>query len=144
MKTVRVLQGTLATRLSPEEKAKIKKYGSWFIQFSQFTFIRVAGSTICPKRLPRYPPDKVVLMELARQLEHYDRIMKLECETGITFSFGIGNDSYPNRVAFATAEKELEWYHLGWYRARQGFNPNGLIKISHGNAFKHIPTIEYF
>ena len=75
MKTVRVLQGTPSRRLSSEE-GKVKKYGSWFIQFPQFTYIRVAGSTVCPKRLPRYPPDKVVLMELARQLEHYDKIMK--------------------------------------------------------------------
>ena len=116
MKTVRILQGAPARRLSSEAEAKVK-YGSWFIQFPQFTYIRVAGSTVCPKRLPRYPCDKVVLMKLARQLEHYDRIMKLKGETGITFSFGIGNDTCPNPVASAVAE-ELEWYHLGWYRAR--------------------------
>lgn len=81
-------------------------------------------------------------MELARQLEHYSRIMKLKGETEITFSFVVGNDSCPNPVAFAATEKELEWYHLGWYRARQGFDPNGLIKASHGNTFKHVPTIE--
>ena len=83
-------------------------------------------------------------MELTRQLEHYDRIMKLKGEIGITFLFNIGNDSCPNLVAFVIAEKELEWYHLGWYRARQGFDPNSLIKVSHGNAFKHVPNIEDF
>ena len=56
----------------------------------------------------------------------------------------IGNDSCPNLVAFAAAEKEIEQYHFGWYRARQGFDPNGLIKASQGNTFKHIPTIEDF
>ena len=81
-------------------------------------------------------------MELARQLEHYDRIMRLKGETSITFSFGIGNDSCPNCAAFLAVEKELEWYHLGWYRARQGFDPNGVIKTSHRNTFKHVPTIE--
>lgn len=144
MKTVRVLQGTPAKRLSSEAEARIKKFGSWFIQFPQFTYIRVAGSTVCPKRLPRYPPDKVVLLELARQLEHYDRIMKNEGKTGVSFSIIIGNDSCPNRATFEAAEKELEWYHLGWYRARQGFDPVGLIKASHGNKFKHVPTIEDF
>ena len=143
MRMVRILQGTPARRLSLEVEEKVKKYGSWFIQFPQFTYIRAAGSTVCPKRLPRYPPDKVVLMELARQLEHYDKIMRNEGKTSITLSFGIGNDSCRNRVAFAAAE-ELEWYHLGWYRARQGFDPNGLIKVSHENAFKHVPTIEDF
>lgn len=58
MKTVRILQGTPAKRLSSEAEAKIKKYGSWFIQFPQFTYIRVAGSTISPKRLLRYPPTR--------------------------------------------------------------------------------------
>ena len=123
---------------------KVKKYGSWFIQFPQFTYIRVAGSTICPKRLPRYPPDKVVLMELARQLEHNDKIMKLRGEAGVPLSLVIGNDSYPNPITFAAMEEEIEQYHLGWYRARQGFNPNGLIKASQGNTFKHIATIEIF
>ena len=107
MKTVRILQGTPARRLSTEAEVKVKKYGSWFIQFPQFTYIRVAGSTVCPKRLPRYPPNKIVLMELARQLEHYDRMMKLKGETGITFSFGIGNDTCLNLLAFAVTE-ELE------------------------------------
>ena len=37
IKMVKVLQGTLARRLSPEAEAKVKKYGSWFIQFPQFT-----------------------------------------------------------------------------------------------------------
>ena len=66
MKTVRILQGTPVKRLSLEVEVIVKKYGSWFIQFSQFTYIRVAGSTVCPKRLPRYPPNKIVLMKLAR------------------------------------------------------------------------------
>ena len=144
MKTVRVLQGAPAKRLSSEAEARIKKFGSWFIQFPQFTYIRVAGSTVCPKRLPRYPPDKVVLMELARQLEHYDRIMRNEGKIGVSFSIIIGNDSCPNRATFEAAEKELEWYHLGWYGARQGFDPVGLIKASHGSEFKHVPTIEDF
>lgn len=98
----------------------------------------------CPKRLPRYPPDRIVFMELARQLEKYDKMMKLKGETGVTFSLMIGNDSCPNHVAFAAVEKELEQYHIGWYRARQGFDPNGLIKASHGDPFKHIPTMEDF
>ena len=76
MKMVTILQGTPTKRLSSKVEARIKKFGSWFIQFPQFTYIRVAGSTVCPKRLPRYPPDKVVLLELARQLEHYDRILR--------------------------------------------------------------------
>lgn len=144
LKMVRILQGTLARRLSLEVEAKVKKYGSWFIQFPQFIYIRVAGSTICPKRLPRYPPDKIVLMELARQLEHYDKTMKLKGEAGVTLSLVIGNDSCPNLVAFAAVEKEIEQYHLGLYRARQRFDPNGFIKASQKNTFKHIPTIEDF
>ena len=104
----------------------------------------MVGSTVCLKRLPRYPPDKIVLMELARQLEHYDKTMKLKGEAGVTLSLVIGNDSCPIPIAFVAAEEEIEQYHLGWYRARQGFNPNGLIKASHENTFKHIPTIEDF
>ena len=140
MKKVR----TPANRLSSKVKEKVMKYGSWFIQYPQFTYIRVEGSTICPKRLPRYPSKKVILMKLARQLENYDRIMKLKGEIGIFFLFRIGNDSCPNPIAFAAVEKECKWYHISWYRERKGFDLNGLIKASHENIFKHVPTIEDF
>jgi hypothetical protein len=45
------------------------------------------------------------LMELARQLEHYDRIMRNEGKIGVSFSIMIGNDSCPNRVSFEAAKK---------------------------------------
>ena len=83
-------------------------------------------------------------MELVRQLEHYDKTMKLKGEMGISFSFVIGNNSCPNLAAFAATEKEIEQYHIGWYKTRQGFDPNGLIKASQENTFKHVPTIEDF
>ncbi|MDF3686461.1 hypothetical protein, partial [Enterobacter hormaechei] len=60
--------------------------------------------------------------------EHYDKMIKLKGETGITFAFGVGNGTCPNPIVFAAAEKELERYHLGWYRARQVFDRSYHVK----------------
>lgn len=108
MKVVRILQGTPAKRLSLEAEKQIKKYGSWFIQFSQFTYIRAVGSTVCPKRLPRFPTDRIILIELMRQLWHYDKIIKQRGEVGITFPFVIGQDVCPTYTTFMAAEEEME------------------------------------
>src|SRR5271168_716540 len=58
MKTVRTLQGAPQRRLSPKAEKLVKRYGWWYIQFQKFTYIRIAGSTCCLIRLPRYPPNK--------------------------------------------------------------------------------------
>ena len=70
--------------------------------------------------------------------------MRQRGETGILFPLTIGQDVCPNHAAFLAAEEEMEQYHLGWYKARQGFDPNGLIKVPYDGTFRHVPTIEDF
>lgn len=45
-------------------------FGCVFLQFPTFTYIRMGFFTGEPFMMPRYPLDKMVLMELSQQLIH--------------------------------------------------------------------------
>ena len=57
--------GNYGKMLSDEAKAQIMTLGAYFIQFKTFTYLWVAGASINPKKLPKYPSDKLVLLEIS-------------------------------------------------------------------------------
>ena len=52
----------------------VEEYGAWFIQFPTFSYIQAQGFSTEPYKLPKYPMDKMVLLELTWQLTAYDKI----------------------------------------------------------------------
>ena len=68
---------------------KVQKYGSVFIQFPKFTYIRLAAYDGCPLMLPRFFDDKLVLIEMCRQISQINKL----CTNGrideIPFPIGI-------------------------------------------------------
>ena len=63
---IQFIEGDYGKRLSDEAKAQISALGAYFIQFWTFTYIHVGGASINLKNLPRYPSDKLVIMEISR------------------------------------------------------------------------------
>lgn len=57
-------------RLSEATYNRVSHFGCVFLQFPTFTYIRIGCFTSEPFILSRYPSDKIVLMELRRQLIH--------------------------------------------------------------------------
>ena len=55
-------------RLSLEAQKLIKNYGSYFIKFPRFTYLRVGGFEDESVKLPCYALDCLVLVEVCRQL----------------------------------------------------------------------------
>lgn len=86
----RTLQGNIHQRLSPQAKELVEKFGVWFIQFPKFTYIRVQGCSCPPYMLPRYPTDRLVLLELVRQLMAYNKVQKNKHKSGISFPISVG------------------------------------------------------
>ncbi|KAH9305342.1 hypothetical protein KI387_009746, partial [Taxus chinensis] len=63
------LDGDLkANRVSKEAWEAVSRIGSIFIRFADFTYLRVTRFSGEPLKLPRYPNDRLVIMELSRQL----------------------------------------------------------------------------
>ena len=63
---IRFIEGDYAKRLFDKAKVKIIALGAYFIQFKMFTYLWVGGATINPKKLLRFPSDKLVLFEIFR------------------------------------------------------------------------------
>ena len=55
-------------RVSDAAWEKVNQYGCIFLQFTTFTYLRVGYFKGEPYTLPRYATDRIILMELARQL----------------------------------------------------------------------------
>ena len=63
--------------MSDEAIAQIIALEAYYIHFKTFTYLWIADASVNPKKLPRYPSDKLVLLEMARQIESmYDRVRK--------------------------------------------------------------------
>lgn len=66
----------------------ISIYGSFFIQFPRFTYLRVGGFEGQPFKLPRYAFDSYVLIEVSRQLAYIDKRLDTKGEPRIGIQKG--------------------------------------------------------
>lgn len=90
MYIVRIVQGGTHQRLMQEAKDLVRKFDSWYIQFPKFTYIRVQGFAGCPYKLPSYPIDKMISLEVTKQFSTYDKIQRSKHRAGIIFPITIG------------------------------------------------------
>ena len=71
---IQFIEDDYAKRMSDEASINIIKIYAYYIQFKTFTYLRVVGVTINPKKLLRYLSNRLILLEIAKQLTFvYDR-----------------------------------------------------------------------
>lgn len=81
---IQVIEGDYAKRMLVEAVARIAKISAYYIQFKIFTYLRVVGTTVNLKKLPRYPSDTIILLEIERQLTSaYNRVRKHHKKTWV-------------------------------------------------------------
>ena len=61
---IQFIEGDYGKMLSDKAKAQITTLTAYFIQFKIFTYLQAAGASINPKKLARYPSEKLVLLEI--------------------------------------------------------------------------------
>ena len=76
---IRFLEGDYAKRMFVEATTRAKELGGIFLQFKTFTYIRVAKLEVKEKKLPRYPLDHLILLEIERQIETTYARVKAKC-----------------------------------------------------------------
>ena len=62
---IQFIEGVYVKRLSNEAKVKIIAPRAYFIQFKIYTYLQVVGASVNPKKLPKYPSDKLVLLKIS-------------------------------------------------------------------------------
>lgn len=66
MAVIKDIEGNLERRISEKAIALIQTYGSFYVQFTSFSYLRVRGYKKAPLKLPRYASDYLVFLELCR------------------------------------------------------------------------------
>ena len=62
---IQFIEEDYAKRMSKEAMTKITEICAYYIKFKTFTYLRVVGITVNPKKLPRYLCDRLILLEIA-------------------------------------------------------------------------------
>ena len=79
---IRFIGGDYAKRMSNDAVENILEIDTYYIQYRTFTYLRVAGMTINPKKIPRYPCNRLILPEIDQQLlSTYDIVRKQHKKT---------------------------------------------------------------
>lgn len=124
MYITRTLQWRVQKRISKEAQELIEEYGFWFVQFPKFTYLRLSGHHSYAYQLPRYPTNRMIMLEVSRQLIAYDKIIRKK-KRGLHFPIVMGNslEECPSLQAAKEEEDELQFYHLTLHTSRQDFDP---------------------
>lgn len=68
MESMRKLDGNLEMCFSPKSMNLVSEFGSFYIQFDRFSYLRIGCFEKAPLKLPRYPEDLLVFLEVCRQM----------------------------------------------------------------------------
>lgn len=124
----------------------IKNYGAWFIQFPTFSYLRIDGCLAAPYRLPRYPSDHIVLLELVRQICEFDVIVKKEKhKTSFSgdFPLGIGvAEVCPSIQSAHIVGDELAAYGFSFHSKRTNFDITGEAQKKATKEYRHKDDLE--
>lgn len=126
--------------MSVEAVELINNYGSFFIQFNHFTYIRVGGFKGEPFRLPRYVSDYCVLIEVSRQLAYVVKANEDSSTSGI-FPIDLGHYSCKFVSDALNLELEFQRFHLKTFMKRDNFDSKGFIAhyVKMAMPDQHVP-----
>lgn len=62
MAVVKKLDGNLEMCLSPKSISLLSKFGSFYIQFDKFSYLRIRCFEKAPFKLPQYPEDLMIFL----------------------------------------------------------------------------------
>ena len=140
---IQFIKGDYGKRLFDEAKAQIIALGAYVIQFWTFTYIQVGGASINPKKLPRYPSDKLVIMKISRQIESADERIKRQRRPCWDWLLIVGAYQVKRKHDIPTFEWEWENYPLKEYNSPRPYYENvGKVINLVGKDFYHEDDIE--
>lgn len=146
MRICKEIQGCLERRFSPKAMAIISQFGCYFIQFSYFSYLRLATFYGFPLKLPKYPDDLIMLMEIVRQALQVNVLSASLRKKEYEFPIKVGAYSCESRLDAKNMLKAFEEkYKLQEYEVlRPMFDPNGYARdvLQIGSVIKHVTTME--
>lgn len=136
----------LEIRFSPESKSLVLKFGSFYIQFDRFSYLRIGGYKKAPLKLPKYPEDLLVFLEVYRQMAIVNIKYMNMGKRGYTFLLVTCSFSCKSNQMARNVERILKEYNLQLLFVRTNFDSNGFVrkKLYASDSYQHQPSIEDF
>ena len=108
----------------------ISQFGSYFIQFSSFSYLCLAAFDGFPLKLPRYPSNMIMLIEIMRKAIQVNMVSGSMKKKGYEFPMKVVDFSYESRSDAKNMLKVFKMkYQLEMYEfLRPMFNPNGYAR----------------
>lgn len=97
-------------------------YGGYFIQFPIFTYIMIGGFDGIPLNLPRFTNDKLVLIEVCKQISIINKRCKERKNGRILFPFGLTDCNCNSSYDTYNIEKSLVNFILYFQIMRFSFD----------------------
>lgn len=137
-----MLNKSLYNKIASEHAWKVvNQYRFMFLQFSTFTYLKVGyfnGETFM---LPRYPSNKIVLMELACQMNAVHEAQSGSHKIGLKFTLTIGRYSINSIFKARAIEEKMRRVTMRFFKARKDFDYRGMInKLK--KAYVHVHRIK--
>jgi hypothetical protein len=134
-----IIWGNFERRFMHNAKAIVKGFGCLFIKFPKFTYIREEGFSRRPYKLPRYPNDRIIQIELTKQLQTSHTLLSNIHRVGVPYPLTFGQEMY---YCLATQcvkyfEKQLVEYKLDLHKNWGNFDPNGKLRNHFGIQYAH-------
>lgn len=112
MEILKRLEGNPGLRISHEVFSLIMKFGSFFTQFDRFTYLRIGGFEKAPLKLPQFPSDFIVFLEVCRQMAMVNVKYLNMGKKGYAFPLSMSFFSYKTYSGAKGVEKKLDEFHF--------------------------------
>ncbi|KAH9303626.1 hypothetical protein KI387_008030, partial [Taxus chinensis] len=134
-----------ANRVSKGAWGVVSKVGSLIIQFANKTYLKVTGFSGEPAKLPRYPNDRLITIELSRQLvELHDLQSKRHKSVGF-FPITVGHYScHSIHRAWGMETQMFFEYEQEFFPAPLNFDLFGVARKTISQEYAHVPSLEDF
>lgn len=110
------------SRVSEVSWMKVNEYGCLFLQFPTFTYLVVGCFEGVPYVLPRYPTDKIILMELVRKIITMHSRQLEAHKTGFKFPLIIESYSLTTYIKAKSMKTKLQEITLKKFKGRKDFD----------------------
>lgn len=133
-----------AKRISEDAQTLIKRFGSFYIQFLRFCYIRVGGFEEEPFKLPHFCSNCFVLAKICRQLTSVIKKAQPRDKWEGHFPIQLGVLSCSSIYDALSIGADLRNFNFSLYLERKGFDNKGFSRSLGLMPYLPMPQLEDF
>lgn len=138
------LKNMKAKRISEDTQTLIKRFGSFYIQFPCFCYIRIGDFEEEPFNLPHFCSDCFILAKICKQLTYVIKKEQPRDKWEGHFPIQLGKLSYSSMSNALSIGADLRNFNVSLYPERKGFDNKGFSRSLGLMPYLPMPQLEDF